>query len=136
MTFLLALKDGDSSGHPLGFLLHRRLPAPVTRLGSYTASTGKHGKPFRAYVPGRVHVPVMLGTASVGLLAGLELRVACPLVEERRERALQMPQRLLQRDRRHLGQERQVLRTLPLGQHRGRLHVADALAQLIREFKV
>src|SRR5690606_7550878 len=58
-----------------------------------------------------------------GLLAGLEAWVLRALVEKRRERTLKVPERLLQRHRRHLGQERQLFGLLPRGQHRRSLVV-------------
>ncbi len=58
------LKPGDSSGHPLGFLLRRRLPAPLTRLGSYTVSTGCHRQPGGQYVARCVDVPVVARIAA------------------------------------------------------------------------
>ena len=40
LTSFTCLKAGDSSPHGMGFLFHWRLPAPLARLGSYTASAG------------------------------------------------------------------------------------------------
>ena len=59
-------------------------------------------------------------------LTGLEPRVPGPFLPERRKRALQVPQALLQRHRRHLAEERQLRITLPRGEHRRRLDVGHA----------
>ncbi len=40
LTSSIALKGGNSLGRPRGFLLHRAVPSPFTRVGSYRPSTG------------------------------------------------------------------------------------------------
>lgn len=49
MTSSTCLKAGDSGPRGQGFLFRWRLPAPVTRLGSYTASAGRDRQPPQAY---------------------------------------------------------------------------------------
>src|SRR5690606_24739328 len=63
-------------------------------------------------------------------LTGLERWVLRSLGEEVRERRLQVPQCLLERNRGHPVEERQLLSALPLGEHRGGLHVGDPAALL------
>src|SRR3981081_238900 len=56
----LKLKPGDSSGRPLGFLLHQRLPRPGgLPLRSYTVSTGCDRPPGGQNVACRVDIAVM-----------------------------------------------------------------------------
>src|SRR5690606_18817288 len=63
-------------------------------------------------------------------LTGLERWVLRSLGEEVRERRLKVPQCLLERNRRHLVQEREFGGSLPLGERGRGLHVGDAAALL------
>ncbi|MCP2236382.1 hypothetical protein LY41_002201 [Prauserella halophila] len=64
------------------------------------------------------------------LLPRLEPRIPRPLTEEVRERALQMPQRLLQRHAGHLAEEGEFVGLLPPGERRRRLHVVQGSVPL------
>src|SRR4051812_23718886 len=66
LDFLSRLGAGDSSGRPLGFLLHPRPPRPGGRpLTSYTVSTSRRRHPGGQDVARRVHVAVMHRAAVV-----------------------------------------------------------------------
>jgi len=67
-------------------------------------------------------------------LAGLELRIARPLLPERDESALQMAEGLLKRDGGHIAEIGQPLLTLPLSQQRRVLDIRDAFPALMPRY--
>ncbi len=75
--------------------------------------------------------PRVLGTCP-GLLPRLEMRIPGALGPKVGERGLQVPQRLLQRHRRHLSQVGVVFIALPSGEHRRSHGVVNTLTTLPR----
>ncbi len=89
----------------------------------------------RTVHPGQEQLTVAVTEPRTGVLRRrprplprLEHRVAGPLGEEVRKPRLQMPQRLLQRHRRHLAEETQLFGALPAGERRRGLLVGKPFA--------
>ncbi len=73
VDFLPRLQAGDSSGRPLGFLLHRQPPRPGgLPLRSYTASTVRRRQPGGQDIACRGHVAVMHDAALARPLADVQ----------------------------------------------------------------
>ncbi len=118
--------DEPASGRVLRHRHRRRGSARRQRTGPHDVQRIGHLRQGQPAVPEPEAAGGVLG-GTAGLLPGLERRVLRPLLPEVAERPLQVPERLLQRHRRHLGEVGQLLGLLPPGQHRAGRVVVDPL---------